>query len=814
MAERTGGRFLQAAIAIDALVFAGIGVVCGASPRTAFAFLLHGDADELKETKLPAAAVADVCSRVLAGACFGIAIATAVAVPSSIPLSLRKYAAAIGSLVSCTLAVILAFSGLNLDAFNKATVGVTSAVLMVVALISCLALMAELYAANDEEAVPTMRQRSAVLPNVSSATLPKPGAAINDSDGEEAAAPGAPLLPEGAEAEPERKYGWRHLLGFARPEQRWITLGCVCLVFRLPFSLSIPHFISETIGALSDRDLDGARLQIALLLIAGTMDAVLDFWNFFLFGYAQQRLIRRLRCGLFGHLLSLDVSFFDRTGTGDLASRLQADTQEMGNDLTWVFRWFIEGVVRIVGIFMYMFLREWRLGLLTLAAVPVCAVVNKLYQDWLHKNASMVQRSLADANEVAFEVLCSVRTVFSFHNQSQECRRYDAFVEKWFKLNVKQTFWQSVYYMVIATFLINTCVTAGILLYGADLVMNHGMKTSVLVAFMLYQSMLQQWVSTLLNSFTNLIKSTGAGEKVFQLLDEPSKPVATLNLGGDSGAAGLVQLDGVSFRYPQRPESLALAGVSFVAEPGQTVALVGHSGAGKSTCFHMVENFYLPEAGRILLDGVAVNALSPKLLHSQVALVNQEPTLFTGTIWTNIVYSVLHERENLLEDLASDPELFAEYDARVRKAAADANAENFIRALPQGYDTEVGEKGAQLSGGQKQRVAIARALIQAPRVLLLDEATSALDAESEYLVQQALDRAREGRTTLVIAHRLSTVKNADRIVVFEKGRVIEQGTHEELLAKEHPPGVPCYRTLFTRQLCKDAVPSAAVAADT
>eukprot|EP00659_Diplonema_papillatum_P016577 gene16577-25424_t len=240
------------------------------------------------------------------------------------------------------------------------------------------------------------------------------------------------------ESAAKTKAGWGRLLLLARPERRIIAAGCLALVIRLPFSLSIPHFVSECIGCLIARDESGAIRNIILLMIAGTVDAILDFWNFFLFGFSQQRLIKRLRVNVFSALLSQEVAYFDSTTTGEITSRLQVDTNEMGNDLTWVFRWTIEAVVRILGVIGYMFFREYRLALVTIAVIPVCAVVNKLYGDWLEKNAERVQTALAESNDVANEVLASVRTVFSFHNQDHEIGRYDAKISKWYHLNVKQ----------------------------------------------------------------------------------------------------------------------------------------------------------------------------------------------------------------------------------------------------------------------------------------------------------------------------------------------------------------------------------------
>ena len=608
--------------------------------------------------------------------------------------------------------------------------------------------------------------------------------------------------------QPKKKSSRVRLLSLAKPEYKIIIAGCVALCIRLPFSLSIPHFVSECIGALIKNDQDEAVRNVVLLLIAGTVDAMLDFWNFFLFGFAQQRLIRRLRTRVFSTFLSQEIGFFDSSPTGDMLSRLQSDTSEMGNDLTWVFRWTIEAAVRIMGIIAYMFIRDYRLAWVTVAVIPVCAVINRFYGAWLEKNAVKVQKSLAEANSVAQEVLASVRTVFSFNTQRFESDRYETQIESWYQLNVKQVAMQAVYYMVISTFLVNTVVQASILFYGVHLVIHEGMQPSVLLAFMLYQGDLQNWVTNLLNSFTNLIKSSGAGEKVFELLDrknrlqssEGIRPEFSCGYVSDSDErSAVVELHSVHFKYETR-EHPVLRGINLSVYPGNVVALVGQSGAGKSTIFHLLEHFYDPSMGQVLINGEAVSRIDPQWLHSNVAIVGQEPVLFSGSILRNILYALLDQQPTLMEDIEADSVLYDNVMSKVHRAAEIANAKVFIEDLPDRYLTEVGEKGVQLSGGQKQRIAIARALVQDPKIVLLDEATSALDATSEQHVQQALEAATKDRTTIVIAHRLSTVARADCICVMDGGVIVEMGTHEELMNRPDNPDSMSYKKLVQRQM--------------
>jgi ATP-binding cassette subfamily B (MDR/TAP) protein 9 len=625
-----------------------------------------------------------------------------------------------------------------------------------------------------------------------------------------------PLKPEvaadHAAGKPGQK-GWTRLLQLAATQKKLLFVGCVALLIRLPFSLAVPHFVSEVLGAIYSGDKDQAWLNVFYLLVAGTVDSLLDFWNYFLFGFAQQKLIRGLRIDLFRAILKQEVGFFDITTTGELTSRLSSDTSEMANDLTWVFRFTIEALVRIGGITVYMFVREWRLALMACAVIPVCAGINRVYGNWLHKNAQKVQTALAEANSVAQESISCMRTVYSFANEGVELDRYVDKISVHYTLNVRQVFMQALYYMVVSTFLINTCVQAAILSYGAYLSFYQpqiGLSPQAMIAFMLYQGQLQEYCSNLFNSFTNLIKGSGAGSKVFELLDrssaqarartisQPSAICAKKITAADVKVKGDISVFNLYFSYPSRPKPV-LQGVTFQVRAGEVVALVGSSGSGKSTVFHLIENFYQPEEGFVKLDGNRVSDYDHSYLHQVVGIVGQEPVLFSGTILSNITYSCagsIMQNEHAEEDLMR----------RVEEAAAIANAHTFIKELPNGYNTEVGERGVQLSGGQKQRIAIARAILQDPRVLLLDEATSALDAESEAVVQGALDKAMKGRTTLVIAHRLSTVKKADRIVVMDKGQVVEMGSHADLMDPNRPdvlPGGVSYRLLVERQITRD-----------
>jgi ABC-type multidrug transport system fused ATPase/permease subunit len=394
------------------------------------------------------------------------------------------------------------------------------------------------------------------------------------------------------------------------------------------------------------------------------------------------------------------------------------------------------------------------------------------YGDFLNKNAKEVQNALAQANSVAQEALSCIRTVVAFATEDYEHSKYKGKIVKHYDLNVQQLYAQGFYYMIISTFLINTVVQALLLYVGMVLMERGELNVEVLLAFMLYQSKLQNEVMNLFNSYTSLIKSSGAGDKVFELLDrlipEPGTGHDGVNAGIDTGPSQLnIHIQQLNFSYPSRLDQQILTNLDIDIPAGKTIALVGKSGCGKSTIIGLLQRFYDPDGGAVIVNDKNLKDINLKSHRQRIGVVTQDPVLFTGSIRDNILYGAKNKT-----------------DADVINAAKLANAHVFIEGFPDGYDTQVGERGMQLSGGQRQRVSIARAIISEPNLLLLDEATSALDTESEKLVQDALDHllnTNNQMTTVVIAHRLQTVRNADNIIVLDKGCVLEQGTHEELL---------------------------------
>eukprot|EP00537_Pseudo-nitzschia_pungens_P005045 CAMPEP_0172365276 /NCGR_PEP_ID=MMETSP1060-20121228/8203_1 /TAXON_ID=37318 /ORGANISM="Pseudo-nitzschia pungens, Strain cf. cingulata" /LENGTH=818 /DNA_ID=CAMNT_0013088493 /DNA_START=387 /DNA_END=2843 /DNA_ORIENTATION=- len=577
-----------------------------------------------------------------------------------------------------------------------------------------------------------------------------------------------------------RIQGTRRLLAVAAPQVVYLYVGCITLLVRLPFSLSIPHFVSTTLGALAEGSYSRARKEITWLFVLGTIDAVLDFWCIFWFGYANQRIVRDIRIDTFLSILKQDIGFFDGQTSGELASRLNSDCGEMAGDLTWFFRFSIESVVRITGITAYMLLRSPRLGACAISIVPLVATVNNYYGKWLSDNAARVQDALAAANSVAQETLGCIRTIVAFASEEFEHNKYKERIDEQYRLNIRQTYIQGVYYMFVSTFLINTIVQGTLLLVGSVMIQRGMLTSEILLAFMLYQGQLQNEMMNLFNSYSSLVKSTGAGDKIFELLDRKPPAPGTgsrqvqLRLGGTvplTDESVGIRFESVRFSYPSRPDQHILRGMDFDIPAGSTFALVGPSGCGKSTIVNLLLRFYDPSSGRILIDGEDVRSYDLKHHRQRIGIVTQDPVLFSGTILSNIVYGMPNATM-----------------AEAIEAAERANAHEFISAFPDGYDTQVGERGLQLSGGQKQRIAISRAIIRHPSLLLLDEATSALDAESELLVQRSIDgllKQSKSTTTIIVAHRLRTVRNADCIAVINEGRIVEMGSHKDLMSLEN-----------------------------
>jgi ABC transporter fused permease/ATP-binding protein len=567
----------------------------------------------------------------------------------------------------------------------------------------------------------------------------------------------------------------RRLVGLGRSEVRLIFWGSVFLAVGSGMGLLYPQGVKVVI----DGALHGVRREVidrtalamaAVSLVFGVAIAA----RFVLFGVAGERVVKRLRERLYTSILDQEIAFFDQSRTGELTSRLNTDTAVLQNAVSVNVSLALRSVAQAVGGVGFLLYTSLRLTALMLAVVPAVALGAVIYGRRVRRLARDVQDALAVASGGAEESIAGIRTVRAFTAEPVEASRYAQGMDKALGLARRRIFAGGTF-MAVASFAAYGAA-ALVFWYGGRMVLEGRISAGQLTSFLIYTLIVAFALGGLADLWADFMRAAGAAERVFELLDRA--PVIPPSGGATpSHIDGAVTLAGVRFAYPTRPDVRVLDGVDIAIAPGEVVALVGPSGAGKSTVAALLMRFYDPQEGRVSVDGRDVRALDPRWLRQHVGTVAQEPILFSTSIAENIRYG--------------RPSASAE---EVEAAARAANAHTFVSQFPDGYATLVGERGVQLSGGQKQRVAIARALLKDPRILVLDEATSALDAESEHLVREALERLMRGRTTLIIAHRLSTVMGADRVLVLDAGRVVQSGPHARLVAEDG-----LYRRLVERQ---------------
>jgi ATP-binding cassette subfamily B protein len=569
-----------------------------------------------------------------------------------------------------------------------------------------------------------------------------------------------------AAPKPKAKLGTlRALWPFVRQHGGLFTAWLLALALASAATLSLPVAFRQMID---NGFTDGANINRAFLFlfVVAVVLALASAARFYFVSLLGEKVVADLRGQLYGHLIGLDAEFHDRSRSGELVSRLSADSELLRTVVATSMSVALRSSVTVIGSLAMLFVTSPRLAAFALIGIPLAVLPIVLGARRLEKASRASQDRVADANTLASETLGAVRTVQAHAREPYERGRFGAAIATAVETARKRIRAQA-WVTAAAITLIFGAITL-VLWSGAHDVIDGTMSAGTLGQFVLYALIGGGSVGALAEVWNELQRAAGGMGRIAELLGEtPVIQAPTQPRTLPQPVKGEIRFDNVSFHYPSRPDLPALDGFDLSVEPGETVALVGPSGAGKSTVFSMLLRFHDAQTGSVRVEGVDLRELDPSALREHIALVPQQPTIFAASAAENIRYGKLDAT-----------------DAELQAAAEAAEADDFLRELPEGFDSQLGERGARLSGGQQQRIAIARALLKDAPILLLDEATSALDAQSERAVQQALERLMEGRTTLVIAHRLATVLKADRIVVMDRGRIIAQGTHTELLAQD------------------------------
>ena len=556
---------------------------------------------------------------------------------------------------------------------------------------------------------------------------------------------------------------WRRLLSYLAAYKLRLFVASIGLGFASALSLVFPAVIQRVIDSVfSDADialLDTITLALLAVFLFRSLASFVQNYNL---NFVGEKIVVDLRCQLYAHFQTLSINYYNNKRVGELISRISSDVTVVRTVLTGNISAFLQQTLTLVGSVAIMFYLNWRLTLFIIVLMPVIVAVAFVLGSAIRRTSTRVQDEIAGATVVAEEVLQNIREVKSFVRENYEVARYNAAIETAFRAAVKLLTIRSVFGPIIA--FVAFAGLALILWFGGREVLDGRLSAGELIAFLIYGLTVAASFAGVISMYSQVQEALGATKRVFEILDTKPDVRDAPKAKKLAQVKGAISLRGVSFAYED--DLTVLNDIDLEIAEGEIIALVGPSGAGKSTLFNLIPRFYDVDTGAICIDGHDIRDLTQASLRGHIGIVPQETLLFGGSVRENILYGKLGASE-----------------ADMIEAAKSANAHDFIRELPKGYDSIVGERGIKLSGGQRQRVAIARALLKDPSILLLDEATSSLDNESEQLVQEALTRLMRNRTTLIIAHRLSTVRVAHRIVVLDKGRIIELGPHEDLMAR-------------------------------